>query len=249
MRMMKREIFNKKKVTGLDTICIANKTIVVFFEEDGYADLVKSNHAYKEHLKAVIDKYPELFPDTIAQGWSLNGFTKDSVKQGIRIRRIITKADNQVWQIRPSFVMPYMTCDTKTAEKILFLQKWAPSWALAHVFEKDVMTIHRLINHMGRYNMVGTTVKAPKHNISGEKVYIATTVAEQCYLGASVSPGAGEKELTEAYKQFKKEVLQAQPDYQPETVNTDGWQATMNAWKTLFPSICLIHKRAISSYC
>ena len=145
-----------------------------------------------------------------------------------------------------------MTCDTKTAEKILFLQKWAPSWALAHVFEKDVMTIHRLINHVGRYNIVGCTVKAldqlpkdvvadEKHSkISGEKVYIATTAAEQCYLGASVSPGSGEKKLTEAYKQFQREAQQVQPDYQPETVNTDGWQATMNAWRTLFPSICLI---------
>ena len=124
-----------------------------------------------------------------------------------------------MWQIRPSFVMPCMTCDIKISEKILFIQKWVPSWALAHMFEKDVMTIHRLINHMCRYNMVGTTVKAPKQlpkdvvadekhsNISGEKMYIATTVAEQCYLGASVSPGAGEKKLTEAYKQFKEEAL------------------------------------------
>ena len=47
MRMMKREIFNKEKVTGFDTICVANKTIVVFFEEDGYADLVESKHAIK----------------------------------------------------------------------------------------------------------------------------------------------------------------------------------------------------------
>ncbi|MCP4401977.1 MAG: hypothetical protein GY801_32345, partial [bacterium] len=57
------------------------------------------------------------------------GFTKESVKQGRRVRRIVTKADGEVWQIRPSFVMPSMTCDTYTAEKILFLQKWAPCWA------------------------------------------------------------------------------------------------------------------------
>lgn len=60
--MMKREIFNKEKVTGLDTICVFNKTIVVFFDEDGYADLVESKHVYKEYLKAFIDEYPELFP-------------------------------------------------------------------------------------------------------------------------------------------------------------------------------------------
>ena len=57
----KRNI-QQKKVTGLDTICIANKTIVVFFEEDGYADLVKSNHAYKEHLKAFMTSIQSCFP-------------------------------------------------------------------------------------------------------------------------------------------------------------------------------------------
>ncbi len=68
------------------------------------------------------------------------------------------------------------------------------------------MTVHRLTTHMGRYNIVGMTVKQAdklpkdlgadeKHStISGEKVSIATTVAEQCFFGASVSVGAGEEE-------------------------------------------------------
>ncbi len=104
----------------------------------------------------------------------------------------------------------------------------------------------------GRYNIPGTTAKQAdtlpkdvgadeKHStISGEKVYVATTVADQCFFGASVSAGAGEEELTSAYGQFQQEARQVHPAYQPETVNTDGWRATMNAWRTLFPSICLI---------
>lgn len=80
-----------------------------------------------------------------------------------------------------------------------------------------------------------------KHSrMSGEKVYIATTVGNDCFLGASVSHGAGEEEFAEAYRQFEHEAHQVQPDYQPETVNCNGWQATMKAWRTLFPSICLI---------
>jgi hypothetical protein len=75
--------------------------------------------------------------------------------------RIVTKADHEVWHIRLAFVMPYMPCDPATAEKILFLQKWAPAWALAHAFDKDVMSIHRLTNQLGRYTLVGTTVKEP----------------------------------------------------------------------------------------
>ena len=59
---------------------------------------------------------------------------------------------------------------------------------------------------MGRDNIVGTTVKDAtklptdvgadeKHSrISGEKVYMATTVGNDCFLGASVSSGAGEDE-------------------------------------------------------
>ena len=249
---MKRETFRKDHSAGLDVIQVPNKTIVLPFDEETYPEFINDNPAYKAHVQAWIDAHPELFPKTIREGWSLYGFTRESVKQSIRVRRIVTKADDEVWYIRPAFVMPYMTCDTATAEKILFLQKWAPAWALAHAFDKDVMSIHRLTLRMGRYTMVGTTVKQPdklpkevgadeKHTtISGEKVYAATTVAEQCFLGASVSVGAGEEELTDAYGQFQREAQQIQPDYQPETVNTDGWQATMNAWRTLFPSICLI---------
>lgn len=107
----------------------------------------------------------------------------------------MTKAENEVWHLRPAFVMPYRTCDIASAEKILFLQKWAPVWALAHAFEKDVMIIHRLSLQMGRYSFVGT---------------------------------------------MGKEAHQLQADYQPKTGNPDGWQATMNAWRTLFPSICLL---------
>ncbi len=101
---------------------VANKTIVLPFNEDTYAEFVEEKPRYKAFLRSHIEAHPELFPDTIGEGWSLYGFTKDSIKQGIRVRRILTKADGEVWQIRPSFVMmPYMTCDTETAEKILLL--------------------------------------------------------------------------------------------------------------------------------
>ncbi len=137
-----------------------------------------------------------------------------------------------------------MTCDTATAEKMLLLQNWTPAWALAHAFENDVMSMYRLTTRMGRYTMVGTTVKQPDklpkdvgadetHTaISGQTVSCATTVAEQCVLGASLSVGAGEEELTDASRQFQQDAQPIQPDDHPETVNTDRWQATMNPWRT-----------------
>ena len=250
---MTRETYCPENVKGLEVIPFKNKTIVLPFEEATYDDVFADKTAYRAFITEQMHRYPELFPPSMKDGWSFHGVTKPSEKQdGLQLRRILTQADQEVWQIRPSFVMPYLTCDTMTAEKILFLAKWAPDWALARVFEKDVMMIYRLKTHMGRYNIVGTTVKSPaklptelgadeKHSrISGENVYIATTVGENCFLGASISQGAGETELTTAYRQFQHEAHQVQPTYQPNTVNTDGWKATMNAWLTLFPKICII---------
>jgi len=250
--MKKRETFCKEKIAGLEVTHVANKTIVLPFNEETYAELIKDKTAYKAFVNTWIEAHPEVFPETIHEGWSLHGFTQDSVKQDIRVRRILTKADHEVWQMRPAFVMPYMTCDTATADHILFLSEWVPDWGLARVFNKDVMSIYRIRTHMGRYTLVGTTVKTPeklpqdlvadeKHSrISGETVSLPTTVGAQCFLGVSVALGAGEEELTDAYRQFKQEAQEVDPNYRPQTVNTDGWKATGKAWRTLFPMICIL---------
>jgi hypothetical protein len=250
--LMNRTTYAHMTNATLAVVACANKRIIVPIDETTYPELLPHRHAYKAFLDEQIQIHPELFPPNIRDGWSFYGFTEPSIKQALRLRRIQTKADGEVWQLHPSFVMPYMTCDTATADDILLLAKWAPDWALARVFKKDVMTIYRLRTSLGRYNLVGTTVKDPtvmptdvvadeKHStVAGEKVYIATTVGKNCFLGASVSGGASEDALTAAYQQFQREAQQVQPDYQPETVNTDGWQATMNAWKTLFPQVCVI---------
>jgi hypothetical protein len=100
---------------------------------------------------------------------------------------------------------------------------------------------------------VGTTVKDPtklpdhlladeKHlHFNGHKAYIATTVAQDCVLGASVALAADEAALTDAYGDFKQEAQQLRPDYTPRTINIDGWLATQNAWQTLFKPIVIIH--------
>ena len=71
-----------------------------------------------------------------------------------------------------------------------------PCWALAYVFGRDAMYWYRLQQGLGRFSVVGTTVKAPerlpqdrvadeKHSrLEGEKIYIATTAGEGCILGA-----------------------------------------------------------------
>jgi hypothetical protein len=80
-----------------------------------------------------------------------------------------------------------------------------------------------------------------KHSwLKGERVYIATTAAQDCILGASVAPSASQRALEKAYGVFASEAQALDADYAPETVNTDGWQATQGAWKALFTHITVI---------
>jgi len=63
---------------------------------------------------------------------------------------------------------------------------------------------YRLEQSLGRFSLVGTTVKSPKqlpkdlvadekHSwLKGERVYIATTAANDCILGASVAMSASQ---------------------------------------------------------
>lgn len=46
--------------------------------------------------------------------------------------------------------------------------------------------------------------------------------------------------LQEAYGVFKSEALDCQVDYCPKSVNLDGWKATNQSWKNLFPSITIV---------
>jgi hypothetical protein len=74
----------------------------------------------------------------------------------------------------------------------------------------------------------------------GQRVYIAVTAAKECFLGVSLAMDAGAEALTQAYGVFHAEAIGLNPGYSPKTVNTDGWEATQTAWRTLFPSITLI---------
>ena len=62
----------------------------------------------------------------------------------------------------PAFVMPYMTASVTDVEKALFLMRFhVPCWALAYVFGRDALYGYRLEPGLGRFRVVGTTVKVP----------------------------------------------------------------------------------------
>ena len=102
-----------------------------------------------------------------------------------------------------------------------------PCWAIAHVFGRDAMYWYRLEQGLGRFSLVGTTVKNPerlpkdlvadeKHSwLKGERVYIATTAAQDCILGASVAPSASQADLEKAYGVFASEARTLDADYAP----------------------------------
>src|SRR5262249_18539215 len=46
--------------------------------------------------------------------------------------------------------------------------------------------------------------------------------------------------LEEAYGVFAAEARDVKPEYAPETVNTDGWAATRNAFLACFPQIAVV---------
>ena len=240
------------------------KRIYIPISREEYDEMVGNKQLFRERLDSFIEQYPELFPPEIEVSYDLYGFRKQSVKMpDVSLRRICLKVldqygQRQVYTVTPSFVMPYMVGYADDVEKALFLRRFGvPFWALTYIFGHDDMYWQRMIAGLGRNDIVGTTIKAPdklpehlladeKHTrLNGEKAYIATTVADDCVLGASLALTADEEHLTEAYGHFKQEAQRLDPDYQPETVNTDGWSATQLAWKALFPTIttilCFLH--------
>lgn len=236
-----------------------SKRIILPIELSSYNELSQEAKTFRAWLDTMIATYPELFPVDIEIGYTLHDILPPSVKlPNVRLRRIRLKAQDQngcqpVFTIASSDVMPYMTGYTDELEKPLFLRRFSvPFWGLSYVFGRNDSYWYRLSSHLGRSEIVGTTVKAPdklpehlladeKHaRFNGHKAYIATTVGADCVLGASVALNADEAALTEAYGQFKLEAQKVDPDYEPQTVNTDGWTATQKAWRTLFVTITII---------
>lgn len=236
---------------GSKTICIP------FDSEEHYRRCIEETSACREHIESIAQRHLELFPPGFEQGFIFKG-TYHSKKQDIDLRRLKLEANGDTFQLRPSFLMPYMIGRTDELERALYLRQWGvPCDALAHVFGKDSSFWYRASLSLGRPSIVGSTVKStdklPKHivadekhtRLKGEKVYVPTTVADGCILGASVVSSPSADDLAAGYGDFAAEARKLEPTYSPETVCTDGWEATWNAWWRLFPAItvllCFLH--------
>ena len=232
-----------------------HRTICLPISEHAYARVIDDPAAFRRTLDDCFQGMPELFPANFTHGYRLKD-DRLSAKQEVLIRRIVLR-DGTAYSIRPSFLMPYLTARTEEVEGPLFLRTFGvPFWALARVFGNDPMFWYRLECGLGRFSILGTTVRharLPEHLVAdehhqgcdGQKVYIATTVGGGCCLGAEPATAAGTDELKVAYEVFKDEARDIAPKYAPKTVGTDGWRGTQAAWKALFPKVvnllCFLH--------
>jgi hypothetical protein len=227
------------------------KTIGIPCSQEQYQRIVDDPVLFREFLDQQIEATPELFPPEIHRGYRMKDLST-SRKTGWRLRRIDLR-NGQSYSVRPSFLMPYLSGRTEDVQAPLVLRKFAvPFWALAEVFGRDPMYWHRLECALGRFSLVGTTVQAaehlPRHLVAdekhttrgGEKVYLAATAGSGCCLGLAVAETAGNDHLEAAYGVFRDEARRLDPEYRPETVNTDGGPATQAAWQALFKGVTII---------
>lgn len=203
-----------------------SKRICLPIDREVYERIVDDPQLFRSYVDACRQKYPELFPPTFEQGYKCMGYCEPSKKKPeVKVRRLRTKAVNG----------------------------------------KDESYWYRLTQSLAlprsNFSLVGTTAKGaeqplwmspPTRSIlgiakdwNGEDAYIATTVGNGCFWGASISLGADESSLTQAYGVFKNEAQALDQDYEPKTVNTDGFKSTRNAWTTLFAQsvliLCFLH--------
>jgi hypothetical protein len=219
--------------------------------KDDYCHAVADPRRFRAWLDTAFRQHPELFPTAFAHGYRLKG-ARTSRKPGLRLRRVRLKATAASFPVRPSFVAPHLTGLAADVEGPLFLRaSGVPFWALARAFGKGPTYWYRLELGPGRNSIAGTTARRadlPRHLLAdeyhqtrgGENNYVAATVGAACVLGCALAPTAGAEDLRAAYGVFKREARDVRPGYRPRAVNGDGWAATRQAWRALFPLAVLL---------
>ena len=120
--------------------------------EPEYREIVETPLLYRNWVDESYIEYPELFPQEMADGYKLHGKLPESKKlPEIRLRRIKLSANDEVYTIRPSFVLPYMVGYTDDVVKwAVLLNFGVPYWLVTHVCGRDDMYWQRLEMSFGR---------------------------------------------------------------------------------------------------
>lgn len=236
----------------------ASKTIIIPIDALVYNEIIGFAPLFQAHLDRLIEQYPEIFPPDIVHGYILYGWTKACKKVQIPRRRIFLLHSKEEYLIHPCYVLPYLRGNTKEVSIGLRTRKYnLPYHVIAATFGKNAMYWYRLELSLAFNSIVGTTIKhidkLPQHilvdehhdKLLGEKVYVCTTIANDCFLGAALSQNISFEALEKAYGVFKEESRFICQDYQPQTINMDGFSSTKQTMNALFPDaqtmLCFLH--------
>lgn len=108
-----------------------SKTLCIPFEsEERYRRCLEETSACREHMESIAQRHLELFPPGFEQGFIFKG-TDHSKKQDIDLRRIKLEATGDTFQLRPSFLMPYMFGRTDELDRALYLRQWGVPYVVA----------------------------------------------------------------------------------------------------------------------
>jgi hypothetical protein len=252
-----RQVARERATTETESTKYGSRQICIEMDQETYDDIWNDAGKVRKFLDRLISNCPEIFPPEVVDGYWLSGHLPESKKMpGIRLRQI--RIGDVAYTLRPSFVMPYFAGAVEEVQNpLLLLSYGVPCWLITKVFGRNDMFWYRHLERLGRNSVVGTTVfdadslpthlAADEHHAhwQGKKGYIATTAAEECLLGVAITAEADQAHLEKAYGVFAAEARELAPDYNPETVNTDGWWATSNAFQAIFPTIttilCFLH--------
>lgn len=235
-----------------------SKTVIIPIDKADYEKQINDRKRFGYHLDKLIERHPEIFPSSIQDGYIFKGWTKPCKKVEIQRRRILVKSNREEYTIHPCFVLPYLRGSTEKASVGLRMRKYnLPYHVIAETFGFNSMFWYRLELSLSDNNLVGATIKdlskLPEHilvdehhdKLLGQKVYVCTTIADNCFLGASVSSNISFEALKESYGIFKQEARILCPDYSPRTINMDGFKSTRQTMSFLFPDstpiICFLH--------
>jgi hypothetical protein len=221
-----------------------------------YEKLSKDVVQFRVKLEELHRLYPEIFPTNFALGYEFHD-KRLSKKQGVSHRRIALR-DGSIYALYSHVWMPYMS--GKSADSwyaLLLIFFGVPFWVIVLGFGKNEMHWYRQFKHLGRFSLVGTSIKEvskfPKSVavdekftwLRGQQVYVAMVAGLNCLLGISLSLKSDEASLTEAYGTFKADIVRFKPNFELKSFVADGWSATNNAIKNLFSTavgiLCFLH--------
>jgi hypothetical protein len=79
------------------------------------------------------------------------------------MRRIFLPTTQEAYQLRPDFVMPYMSETAEEAGKAMYLRKHGLSYeGITYILGRSEMHWYRVCQAIGRASIVGSTVKSKK---------------------------------------------------------------------------------------